>query len=44
MTCEFKNDVTHFWLQAVEDQSCDLSWLEGMQPLNGPIIQKYVSP
>lgn len=43
MECEFKDDVAHFWLQAVEDQSCDLSWLEGMQPLNGLVIQKYVS-
>jgi hypothetical protein len=42
MDCQFKDDVAQFWLQAVEDQSCDLSWLETMQPLDGLVIQRYV--
>jgi hypothetical protein len=42
IACEFKDDMAQFWLQAVEDQSCDLSWAEGMQPLSGLVIQKYV--
>jgi hypothetical protein len=41
MDCKFKDDVAQFWLQAVEDQSCDFSWLEGMQPLNGLVILRY---
>jgi hypothetical protein len=41
MDCEFKDDVAQCWLQVVEDQSCDFSWLEDMQPLNGLVIQRY---
>lgn len=42
IACGFENSLAQFWLQAVDDQSCDLGWAEGMDPLSGLVIQKYV--
>jgi hypothetical protein len=41
--CDNDEDgVTQFWIQAGKNSTCDLSWVESTQPLNGLVLQRYI--